>query len=146
MTEQTWVITKALWHKAANKSSCTRSKIQDKAIIIHATRSSEHKSNFTFQVSIKWVYENAHRVSEDVKLQYGESKFMNKDMENHPYLNHSKQKTEIIKSHVLHPESSFLHMTRERDVQILDPKGLVDKYLGIQDLDTTQMYSTYHEG
>jgi hypothetical protein len=69
-------------------------------------------------------------------------------MENHSYLNHSKQKTEIIKAHVLHPESSFLHMTRERerDVQVLDLKGLVDKYLGTQDLDTTQMYSTYHEG
>jgi hypothetical protein len=92
------------------------------------------------------VYEDAHRVSEDVTLQYGESKSMNKDMENHPCLNHSKQKTEIIKAHVLHPKSSFLYITRERDVQVLDPKGLVDKYLGIQDLDTTQMYSTYHEG
>jgi hypothetical protein len=28
----------------------------------------------------------------------------------------------------------------------LDPKGLVDKYLVTQDLDTTQLYSTYHEG
>jgi hypothetical protein len=28
----------------------------------------------------------------------------------------------------------------------LDPKGLVDKYLGTHDLDITQMYSTYHEG
>jgi hypothetical protein len=35
---------------------------------------------------------------------------------------------------------------RERDVQVLDYKGLVNKYLGTQDLDTTQMYSTYHEG
>jgi hypothetical protein len=35
---------------------------------------------------------------------------------------------------------------RERDAQVLDPKGLVDKYLGTQDLDTTQIYSTYHEG
>jgi hypothetical protein len=57
---------------------------------------------------------------------------MNKDMENHPYLNHSKQKTEIVKAHVLRPESSFLHMTseRERDVRVWDPKGLVSKYLG----------------
>jgi hypothetical protein len=109
-------------------------------------RSSEHKSNFTFQVSIRRVYENAHRVSEDVTLQYGESKSMNKDIENHPYLNHSKQKTEIIKAHVLHPESSFLHMTRERDVQVLDPKGLVDKYLGTQDLEIIQLYSIYHGG
>jgi hypothetical protein len=108
--------------------------------------SSEQKSNFTIQVSIRRVYENAHRVSEDVTLQYGKSKSMNKDMENHMYLNHSKQKTEIIKAHVLHPESSFLHMTRERDVQVLDPKGLVGEYLGTQDLDTIQMYSTYHEG
>jgi hypothetical protein len=77
--------------------------------------SSEQKSNFTIQVSIKSVYENAHRVSEDVTLQNGESKSMNKDMENHLYLNHSKQKTEIIKAHVLHPESSFLQMTRERE-------------------------------
>jgi hypothetical protein len=61
---------------------------------------------------------------------------MNKDMENHPCLNHFKQKTEIIKSHVLYPKSSFLHMTRERDVQVLDPKGLVNEYLGTQDLHT----------
>jgi hypothetical protein len=37
-------------------------------------------------------------------------------------------------------------MTRERDVQVLDPKGLVNKYLGTQYVDTIQMYSTYHEG
>jgi hypothetical protein len=73
------------------------------------------------------VYEKAHR---EVKMsQYVESNAMNKHMVNHLYLNHSKQKTEIIKAHVLHPESSFLHITRERDVQVLDPKGLVDKYL-----------------
>jgi hypothetical protein len=88
----------------------------------------------------------AHRVSEDVTLQHGELKAMNKDMENHPYLNHSKQKTEIVKAHVLYPEFSFLYMTRERDVQVLDPKGLVSKYLGTHDLDTSQMDSTYHEG
>jgi hypothetical protein len=34
---------------------------------------------------------------------------------------------------------------RERDVQVLDPKGLVGKYLRTKDLDTTQMYSIYHE-
>jgi hypothetical protein len=61
---------------------------------------------------------------------------MNKDMENHPYLSYSKQKTEIVKAHVLHPESSFLYMTRERDVQVLNPKGLAGRYLGTQDLDT----------
>jgi hypothetical protein len=63
---------------------------------------------------------------------------MNMDMEIYPCLNHSKQKTEIIKVHVLHPKSSFLHMTRERerDVQVLDPKELVNEYLGTQDLDT----------
>jgi hypothetical protein len=70
---------------------------------------------------------------------------MNKDMEYDPYLNHSKQKTEIVKAHVLHLESSFLHVTRERDIWVLNPKGLVDKYLGTQDLDTTQMHSTYYE-
>jgi NAD-specific glutamate dehydrogenase len=124
MTEQTWVMTKTLWHKAVNKSSRTRSKIQDRTIIIHATRSSEHESNLSFQVSIRRVYENAHRVSEDVTLQYGKLKSMNKDMENHPYLNDSKQKTEIIKAHVLHPESSFLHMTRERKMsRSWIPKG-----------------------
>jgi hypothetical protein len=92
------------------------------------------------------VYEKAHR---EVKMsQYIKSNTMSKDMENHLYLNHSKQKTEIIKSHVLLPKSSFLHMTteRERDVQVLDPKGLVSEYLGTQDVDIIQMYSTYHEG
>jgi hypothetical protein len=90
------------------------------------------------------VYEKAHR---EVKMsQYVESNAMSKDMENHPCLNHSKQKTEIIKAHVLHPKFSFLHMTRERDIQVLDPKGLVNKYLGTQDVDTIQMHSTYHEG
>jgi hypothetical protein len=79
-------------------------------------RPSEHKSNFTFQVSIKRVYGNAHRVSEDVTLQYGESKSMNKDMENHLCLNHSKQKIEIIKAHVLLPKASILHVKREREM------------------------------
>jgi hypothetical protein len=51
-----------------NKSSRIRSKIQDKAITIHAKRSSEHKSNFSFQLSIRRVYEKAHKVSEDVTL------------------------------------------------------------------------------
>jgi hypothetical protein len=70
------------------------------------------------------VYNNAHIVHEDVILQHGESKSMNKDTENHPYLNHSKQKTEIVKAHVLHPESSFLHMTRKRDMsESWIPKG-----------------------
>jgi hypothetical protein len=40
---------------------------------------------------------------------------MNKDMENHPYLNHSKQKTEIVRAHVLHPKASILHVKRERE-------------------------------
>jgi hypothetical protein len=35
---------------------------------------------------------------------------------------------------------------REGDVQVLDSKGLVGEYLGTQDMDTIQMYSTYHEG
>jgi hypothetical protein len=39
-------------------------------------------------------------------------------------------------------------MTRERDrdLQVLDPKGLINEYLGTRDLNTTQIYSTYHEG
>jgi hypothetical protein len=60
------------------------------------------------------VYEKAHRVSEDVTLQYGESKSMNKDMEHHPCLNHSKQKIEIIKAHVLLHKVSILHVKRGR--------------------------------
>jgi hypothetical protein len=84
------------------------------------------------------VYEKAHR---EVKIsQYVESNAMNKHMDNHLYLNHPKQLTEIIKAYVLHTKSSFLHVTRERererDVQVLDPKGLVNEYLGTQDLDT----------
>jgi hypothetical protein len=71
---------------------------------------------------------------------------MNKHMENHPYLNHSKQKIEIVKAHVLHPNVSILHEKKERDVRVLDPKGLVTEYLGTQDLGTTQIYSTYYEG
>jgi hypothetical protein len=67
--------------------------------------------------------------------QYVESKSMNKNMENHPCLNHSKQKTEIIKPHVLNPNTSILQIIRERDVQVLDPKGLVNENLGTQDLD-----------
>jgi hypothetical protein len=91
------------------------------------------------------LYEKAHI---EVKMsQYIESNVMSKDMENHLYLNHSKQKIEIIKAPILHPESSFLHRKeRGRDVQVLDPKGLVGEYLGTQDVDTIQMYSTYHEG
>jgi NAD-specific glutamate dehydrogenase len=111
-----------------NKSSRTKSKIKDRAIIIHARRSSEHKSNFTFQVSIRRVYENVHRVSEDVTLQHRESKSMNKDMEKHSYLNHSRQKTEIIKVHILHPKASILHVKIER-CRVLDHKGLVNEYL-----------------
>jgi hypothetical protein len=115
MMEQTWVITKALWHNATNKSSRTRSKIQDRAIIIHATRSRENKSNFTFQVSIR--RECMRKLTEQVKMSHCvESNAMNKHMENHLYLNHSKQKTEIIKAHVLLPKSSFLYMTREREM------------------------------
>jgi hypothetical protein len=62
------------------------------------------------------VYEKAQRASEDVTLQHGKLKAMNKDMENDQYLNHSKQKTEIIKAHILHPKTFILHVTRERDV------------------------------
>jgi hypothetical protein len=82
------------------------------------------------------VYEKAHR---EVKmLQYVESNAMNKHMKNHLYLNHSKQKTEIIKVHILLHKASIMHMTRERkrDVQVLYPKRLVNEYLETQDLDT----------
>jgi hypothetical protein len=74
---------------------------------------------------IKSIEEKTRRITNELIM-----KSMNKDMKNHPYLNHSKQKIEIVKAHVLHPKSSFLHMTRERerererDVQVLDPKGL----------------------
>jgi hypothetical protein len=71
---------------------------------------------------------------------------MNKHMENHLYLNHFKQKTEIIKVHVLLSKASILYVKRGREVRVLDPKGLVVKYLGTQDLDTIQIYSTYHQG
>jgi hypothetical protein len=55
------------------------------------------------------VYEKAHI---KVKMsQYVESNVMIKHMKNYLYLNHSKQKTEIIKAPILHPESSLLHMT-----------------------------------
>jgi hypothetical protein len=60
------------------------------------------------------VYDKAYRVSEDVTLQYGESKSMNKDKEYHPCLNHSKQKIEIIKTHVLLHKVSILHVKRGR--------------------------------
>jgi hypothetical protein len=56
---------------------------------------------------------------------------MNKDIENHPYLNHSNQKTEIVKAHVLHPPS-FIYIEREKvDGFVL---GLVRKLLEIQHL------------
>jgi hypothetical protein len=59
-------------------------------------------------------------------------------MENHPYLNHSKQKIEIVIAHIIHLKTSIQHVAREREsVRILDPKGLVSKYLGTQGLDTT---------
>jgi ATP-dependent helicase YprA (DUF1998 family) len=72
------------------------------------------------------VYEKAHRVSEDVVIQYRESNAMNKHRENHTYLKHSKQKTKIVKAHVLHPESSFVHMAREREREMYEswiPEG-----------------------
>ncbi len=72
----------------------------------------------------KIEYEKAHRVSEDVTLQHGELKAMNKDMENHPYLNHSKQNTEIIKAHIFHPKVSIPYVKRGREVsKSWIPKG-----------------------
>jgi hypothetical protein len=81
------------------------------------------------------VYENAHRVSEDVTLQHGELKTMNKNIGNHKYLSHSKQKTESSCSPSQNPLPIYDKL--ERDVQVLDPKGLIGKYLETQDLDTT---------
>jgi hypothetical protein len=57
-------------------------------------------------------------------------------MQDHPYLNDFKQKTKLVKAHVLHPKTSSLHVTIGRDVRVMDPKGLIGKYLGTQDLDT----------
>jgi hypothetical protein len=51
-------------------------------------------------------------------------------------INYSKQKTEIVKAHVLHHKTYILHVIRERDVRVLDPKGLLSEYMGTQDLDT----------
>jgi hypothetical protein len=63
---------------------------------------------------MKRVYEKAHK---EVKMsQYVELNDMNKHMENHLYLNHSKQKTEIIKAHVLLPKASIMHVKREREM------------------------------
>jgi hypothetical protein len=57
-------------------------------------------------------------------------------MQDHPYLNDFKQKTKLVKAHVLHPKTSSLYVTIGRDVRVMDPKGLIGKYLGTQDLDT----------
>jgi hypothetical protein len=73
----------------------TRSKMQDRAIIIHATM-------------IKW----AHEQIKGHEQGYGE-----------PPISQSLQAKD-----------------RERDVRVLDPKGLVGNYLGTHDLDTSQMY------
>jgi hypothetical protein len=76
----------------------------------------DQESTRAIHISNKYkerVYEKAHI---EVKMsQYVELNAMIKHMKNHLYLNHSKQKTEIIKTPILHPESSFLHMTRERE-------------------------------
>jgi hypothetical protein len=49
---------------------------------------------------------------------------MNKDIGNHPYLSHSKQKTEIVNAHVLHPKTSIVDVTREREMsESWIPKG-----------------------
>jgi hypothetical protein len=68
------------------------------------------------------VSKKAHR---EVKMsQYIELNAMNKHMENDLYLNHSKQKTEIIKAHVLLPKASILHVKREREMsKSWIPKG-----------------------
>jgi hypothetical protein len=55
-------------------------------------------------------------------------------MERYLYLNHSKQKTEIIKAHVLLHKTSIVHVTTEKDVRVLNPKGLINEYLGTQEM------------
>jgi hypothetical protein len=76
-----------------------RDQVSTRAIHI----SSKHKER---------VYEKAYR---EVKMsQHVESNTMNKYLENYLYLNHSKQKTEIIKAHVLLPKAFILHVKRER--------------------------------
>jgi hypothetical protein len=44
-------------------------------------------------------------------------------MENHPCLNHSKQKIEIVKTHVLHPKASIMYVKIGREV----PKSWIPK-------------------
>jgi hypothetical protein len=93
--------------------------------------------NFTLQVSIERVYEKAHRVGEDLTLHHRLLKTMNKDMENHCIsITPSKRSrsSKLLFSIPNHP--SYIWQERERDVRVVDPKGLVDKYLGTQDLDT----------
>jgi hypothetical protein len=94
------------------------------------------------------VYEKAHRVSEDVTLNTG--------IEGHeqgygkPPISQSLQAKDQDRQSSCSPSRALLptydKRERERDVRVLDLKGLVGKYLGTQDLDTSQMYSTYHEG
>jgi hypothetical protein len=78
-------------------------------------RSREHKAIHISRKRKEGVYEKAHI---EVKMsQYVESNIMNRYLENHLYLNHSKQKkTEIIKAHVLLPKASILHVKREREM------------------------------
>jgi hypothetical protein len=91
------------------------------------------------------VYENAHRVSEDVtlcRIEHHEQAYGEPSVSQSLHAKDRDHQSSCSPSQSLHPACE----KRERDVQELDPKGLVNKYLGTQDLETTQIYSTYHEG
>jgi flagellar biosynthesis GTPase FlhF len=164
MTEQTWVATKALWHKAANKSSRTRSKY-NMIDALHKRRTNQAAQKARYRIERLWymqrdqestraihilskhkesVWECSH-ISEDVTIcrikrheqAYGE-----------PSVSQSLQAKDWDHQSSCSPFQS-LHLTcekRERGVQVLNSKGLVGEYLRTQDVDTIQMYSTYHEG
>jgi hypothetical protein len=91
------------------------------------------------------VHENAHRVSEDVTLceiERHEQAYGEQSVSQSLQAKDRDHQSSCSLSQSQHPTCE----KRERGVQVLDSKGLVDKYLETQDLDTTQIYSTYHEG
>jgi hypothetical protein len=93
------------------------------------------------------VYENAHRVGEDVtlrRIKCHEQAYREPSVSQSLQAKDRDHQSSCSPSQSLHPTCE--KRERERDVQVLYPKGLVDRYLGTQNLDTTQIYSTYHEG
>jgi hypothetical protein len=82
------------------------------------------------------VYKNAHRVSEYVTLCRIERC---EQVSGEPFVSQSLQAKDRDHQGSCSPSQS-LHPAcekRERGVQVLDPKGLVNRYLGTQNLDTT---------